>query len=73
MTATGKLDKKALPSINKNSSMTSHADDAHPSSATEKFIAKLWTQILQMEIVDKNESFFDLGGFVINVIYLTTL
>jgi len=67
MAATGKLDKKALPSINDRHNLSSmlidsSTDDSSPKTATEKFLARVWKDILQMEIMDCNESFFDLGG-----------
>ena len=61
MASTGKLDKKALPSIHELSSASS-ASYTGPETATEKFLARIWKDILNMEIVDVHESFFDLGG-----------
>ncbi|XP_076821581.1 uncharacterized protein LOC143468326 isoform X2 [Clavelina lepadiformis] len=66
--ATGKLDKKALPSIHSakdlNGDFSMLADDEKtlPTTETEKFLEKAWCSLLQMEFVDIQESFFDLGG-----------
>lgn len=67
LAATGKLDKKALPSVLKSSAQglntVSRVDDK-PLSETEKTMISLWSEILQFHVTDLEESFFDLGGYV---------
>nr|CAB3237767.1 N-(5-amino-5-carboxypentanoyl)-L-cysteinyl-D-valine synthase-like [Phallusia mammillata] len=71
--ASGKLDKKALPSIQSRrasqtqlftpSSALGGADDrSNPISETEEFLEATWRDILQLEFIDVQENFFDLGG-----------
>jgi len=57
--ATGKLDKKALPSVDKN---TETDNEGAPSTDMEKELAGLWADVLRLKNVDVTESFFDLGG-----------
>ena len=35
-----------------------------PTTETEKELAPLWAEVLQLKAVDVQESFFDLGGYV---------
>uniref|UniRef100_H2YWG8 Dehydrogenase/reductase SDR family member 11 n=1 Tax=Ciona savignyi TaxID=51511 RepID=H2YWG8_CIOSA len=64
LAASGKLDKKALPSIDSRRPSVSFLSEEHvePVTDTEKFLEETWCEILQMEIIDVQESFFDLGG-----------
>lgn len=56
----GKVDRQALPRPESNEITT--ATFVSPSSQTEKTIAQIWQELLQVEQVDVNDSFFDLGG-----------
>lgn len=57
--ATGKVDRKALPDPDQNRiSLISNP----PQTATEIILANLWREILNVEIVNQNDNFFDLGG-----------
>ncbi|MDY7005043.1 MAG: SDR family oxidoreductase [Cyanobacteriota bacterium] len=61
MTPMGKLDRRQLPSIDH-----SRPELAVPlvksQSDTEKRIAQIWQEVLQLEEVGINDNFFDLGG-----------
>ncbi len=61
MTPMGKLDRRQLPSIDH-----SRPELAVPlvksQSDTEKRIAQIWQDVLQLEEVGINDNFFDLGG-----------
>ncbi|XP_069130390.1 uncharacterized protein [Argopecten irradians] len=59
--ATGKLDKKALPPFDKECE-NDIDKEAQPSTETEKEVAQIWKQVLQIKDVDIQESFFDQGG-----------
>ncbi|GAB1602662.1 uncharacterized protein LOC115218372 [Argonauta hians] len=59
--ATGKLDKKALPHYN-SQLLDSTEQSGIPTTDTEKKLAKLWMNVLQLNNIDIEESFFDLGG-----------
>ncbi len=58
LTATGKLDRRALPAA-----VFSAADDGRqPSSTSERLLCDLFAQVLDIERVGPDDSFFDLGG-----------
>ncbi|ELT91027.1 hypothetical protein CAPTEDRAFT_189369 [Capitella teleta] len=57
----GKVDKKALPLIEKNEGIDMKSV-SRPSTPTEKRLVSLWADILILKSVDIYESFFDLGG-----------
>ncbi|MEV0442078.1 amino acid adenylation domain-containing protein [Streptomyces spectabilis] len=66
LTANGKVDRRALPEA------TAAVTDAYvaPRSDAEARIAEVWGQILGLEKVGVEESFFDLGGHSIKAIAL---
>jgi amino acid adenylation domain-containing protein len=57
-TATGKVDRKALPEVNLESGRAYVA----PRDPTEELLAVLWTQVLGVERVGVEDDFFGLGG-----------
>ncbi|GKT02225.1 non-ribosomal peptide synthetase [Acidovorax sp. SUPP3434] len=61
LNSNGKVDRKALPVPT-----FAHGDGTRPFEAPEggvaKTIAAIWRELLQLERVGANESFFDLGG-----------
>ncbi|MBD2166644.1 amino acid adenylation domain-containing protein [Calothrix membranacea FACHB-236] len=57
----GKIDRRALPIPEIQSSDLKEAYEA-PNSEIERAIANIWLEILHLEKVDINDSFFDLGG-----------
>lgn len=59
LTSSGKLDKRALPPIDKQEAVDK---EGLPSTETERKLMKLWAEALQLDSVDVQESFFDLGG-----------
>nr|WP_281365172.1 phosphopantetheine-binding protein [Phytohabitans houttuyneae] len=61
LTPNGKVDRKALPNP------TGARPDgtpayAPPASATERAVAEVWAQVLDIDRVGVDDSFFDLGG-----------
>ena len=61
LASSGKLDKKQLPPVDRSEQLDV---EGTPSTETEKVLAPLWTDVLQLKAVDVQESFFDLGGLV---------
>jgi amino acid adenylation domain-containing protein len=58
LTANGKLDRRALPAPQRES--TAHADG--PRTPLETTIASVWMEVLKCESVGVEQTFFDLGG-----------
>ncbi|MGZ4031267.1 MAG: non-ribosomal peptide synthetase [Tumebacillaceae bacterium] len=59
LTPNGKVDRKALPKPDYN---TSGQAFVAPSTDVEKTIATIWTEVLGVEKVGVHDNFFDLGG-----------
>jgi amino acid adenylation domain-containing protein len=59
LTATGKVDRKALPAPD-NSAV--HDVYVAPSTPVEQKLAEIWSQLLKVERVGVNDDFFALGG-----------
>lgn len=60
LSANGKLDRKALPAPDPQA--TSARDFAPPEGTIETALGALWTQLLGLDCVGRNERFLDLGG-----------
>lgn len=61
LTSNGKLDRRALPSI--DFSLGSGAQSSlPPRNPLEKLIAGIWSQVLGHEVADVHSNFFSLGG-----------
>lgn len=58
VTSAGKLDKNKLPPI--GSAGTD--EEGLPSTPTERNLAQLWCEVLNITNIDIQEGFFDLGG-----------
>ena len=59
--SSGKLDKKALPPISKEENIEQDAESI-PTTESEKALAPIWCNVLGLDTIDIQESFFDLGG-----------
>ena len=57
LSANGKLDRKALPSP-----AMKGADYEVPQTQTERQLAELWQEVLEVERVGRRDNFFSLGG-----------
>jgi len=60
MTASGKLDKAALPTPSPPGA--GHRGDQRPRNDMERRVAELWAEVLGVPVTDINSDFFDLGG-----------
>lgn len=58
-TPNGKIDKKALPSLNE---VRSNLELAPPKSSLEQTIHSVWVDVLKLERIGINDSFFEIGG-----------
>ncbi|KAK3605427.1 hypothetical protein CHS0354_007509 [Potamilus streckersoni] len=69
--ASGKLDKTALPPFERQSGEEEEAMEGKAGTETEKALAQIWREILQIKDIDIMESFFDLGGHSLMATELT--
>ena len=72
LTPSGKIDRRRLASADyvHRERLGSEADYAAPESDLETYLAKLWSQCLQVEPVGIHDDFFDLGGDSITAIQI---
>ncbi|MGE5400587.1 MAG: amino acid adenylation domain-containing protein, partial [Ignavibacteriales bacterium] len=61
LTASGKIDRKALPAPVQNS-IESAIDFVPPSTFLERELVRIWESVLEVEKISVNDSFFELGG-----------
>ena len=61
LTPSGKLDRKALPPPDVAARETDAAS-LEPRTPTEKVLARIWCEILDLKQVGVRDNFFDLGG-----------
>ncbi|HVS37748.1 MAG TPA: amino acid adenylation domain-containing protein, partial [Gemmataceae bacterium] len=61
LNANGKVDRKALPAP-ADTRPESAGDYAAPTTATEKIVAGIWRDVLQMKCVGVHDNFLELGG-----------
>ena len=59
-TPNGKIDKMNLPPPSREHLLRS--ESSPPQNKTEKIIARIWEELLGVENVSRNDSFFNLGG-----------
>jgi acyl-coenzyme A synthetase/AMP-(fatty) acid ligase/acyl carrier protein len=60
LTPSGKIDRKALPAPDPSAS--AQTTYVAPRTSTEKILAEIWAEVLGLERVSIEVSFFDLGG-----------
>ncbi len=64
----GKLDKKRLPDPLKHAITTVVDDFDPPATETEKALASIWSRILKVHPIGRNDSFFDIGGDSLSIV-----
>jgi amino acid adenylation domain-containing protein len=62
VTPSGKVDRRALPAPARSRPELS-TDLVLPQSDSEKLIAKVWREVLQLNVVGIHDHFFELGGY----------
>jgi acyl-CoA synthetase (AMP-forming)/AMP-acid ligase II len=63
LTSTGKLDRGALPAPDGDERRADRAKSyAPPRTSAEKVLAKIWSDVLQLDRVGIRDNFFELGG-----------
>ena len=60
LTERGKLDRRSLPDAFLTAS--SHSSSGPPATPTEKWLAEVWSNLLGVRTIGRDESFFELGG-----------
>lgn len=71
LTVSGKIDKKALPGAPQMSSP--YASLRQPETDTERLVAEVWREVLNLEDVDTGDDFFELGGHSLIALELMTV
>ena len=61
LTASGKVDRRALPAPDRSRPELVEAYLA-PRNQTEELLTKIWTEVLKLERIGIHDNFFDLGG-----------
>ena len=62
ITSNGKVDRKSLPSFSFEDTQMGEQDVVKPRTDTEKALAAIWSDLLNLPVVGVNDDFFDLGG-----------
>jgi acyl carrier protein len=70
LNANGKVDRKALPAPDQAREETD-AGYVAPRSATERFLAGIWQEVLGIERISVHDNFFELGGDSLQAAVLT--
>ena len=72
-TNNGKIDYKALPAPTTDAAATSSSNDfAMPESTGEKWLAGVWEEVLEIDDICLNDTFFDVGGHSLLVMKVIT-
>lgn len=71
LTPNSKLDRKALPAPSRQRPQLAHEFIA-PRTAVEKQLAALWCELLQLDQIGIDDSFFELGGNSLAVVRMVT-
>jgi amino acid adenylation domain-containing protein len=69
LTANGKIDRQAL-SDNGFAAADSERTIAGPKSATEAMVAKIWREVLDLDVANRNERFAEAGGDSLQMVNL---
>ena len=70
LTSNGKIDKKSLPDFDAVEVLNNNY--VAPRNETEKIIAEIWEEVLEIEKVGINNNFFELGGHSLIILKLAS-
>jgi acyl carrier protein len=70
LTANGKLDRRALPAPETGAYATRQYEE--PRGEVEQKVAAIWTELLRVERVGRNDHFFELGGHSLLAVQVLT-
>jgi acyl carrier protein len=62
LTRNGKIDRQAFPAISHEPAQPAARDFVGPRTGTEKALAAIWSELLDVQHIGINDDFFDLGG-----------
>jgi amino acid adenylation domain-containing protein/thioester reductase-like protein len=71
LTPNGKVDRRALPAPTSDRPLLSIPYVA-PRTSLEQELAKIWSKVLEIDVVGINDQFFELGGDSLRLIQLTS-
>jgi acyl carrier protein len=72
-TNNGKIDYRALPApVVEAAPKAGSVELAMPETQAEKYLAGVWEQVLEIEDVERNDLFFDIGGHSLLVMQVIT-
>src|SRR5262249_41055851 len=60
LTSTGKIDRQRLKQ--EQGKWPENQDITPPSTATEEELGKIWGEVFEVQVIDRNGDFFELGG-----------
>lgn len=63
LTASGKVDRKALPEVTFLAENSISKNHISPDSPSEQLIANIWSQMLGLKNISVHDNFFEIGGY----------
>ena len=70
LNASGKIDRKKLPSLTENERRIAYTN---PGDQIEKELLEIWKQVLGKENIESNENFFEIGGDSFDIMQMLSL
>jgi amino acid adenylation domain-containing protein len=61
LTTNGKIDRKALPALGSDRPNLSQSFES-PNTSLEKYLARIWSNLLDINSIGRKDKFFELGG-----------
>jgi len=71
-TNNGKIDYKALPAPTEDATQVESTDLQPPTTPAQKFLTGVWSEVLDMDDIGINDTFFDIGGHSLLVMKVIT-